>query len=135
MKILVVDDERICREMFKKVLSRYGQCDDVKNGTEAIEAFKNSLDNENPYQLIILDIVLPDFHGGQVLKAIRGFERQKRIHEIDYVRIIFVSATHTWFNKEMVTQKLNPLYETYYIKSPDLNELVDKIHELGFIID
>lgn len=135
MKILIVDDERICREMFKRFLSRYGHCEDVKNGTEAIEAYKASLDSVCPYQLIILDIILPDLHGGQVLKVIREIEEQKGIDEIDKVRVIFASASHTWFNNELITKKLNPLYENYYIKSPDLNELVDKIHELGFIID
>lgn len=135
MKSLVVDDEIICRKIFEKVLLQYGQCDAVKNGTEAIEAYKTSLDNNCPYQLMVLDIVMPDLHGGQVLKLIRELEQEKGIAEIDKIRVIITSATDTWFNREFVTKKLNFLYETYFIKSPDMNEFIEKIHDLGFIID
>ncbi|OGH96867.1 MAG: hypothetical protein A2039_06845 [Candidatus Melainabacteria bacterium GWA2_34_9] len=135
MKSLVVDDEIICRKIFEKVLLKYGPCDSVKNGTEAIEAYKASLDNGCPYQLMILDVVMPDLHGGQVLQLIRDLEKEKGIPEIDKLRIIVTSAADTWFNREFVTKKLNFLYETYFIKSPDMNEFIEKIHELGFIID
>jgi len=135
LKSLVVDDEIICRKIFEKVLSRYGQCDAVKNGNEAIEAYKTSLENECPYQLMVLDIIMPDLHGGQVLKQIRELEEERGISEIDKLRVIVTSATDSWFNREFVTKNLNFLYETYFIKSPDMNEFIEKIHDFGFIID
>jgi two-component system, chemotaxis family, chemotaxis protein CheY len=135
LKSLVVDDEIICRKIFEKVLIRYGQCDTVKNGKDAIEAYKTSLDNGCPYQLMVLDIVMPDLHGGQVLKLIRELEKERGISEIDKLRVIITSATDTWFNREFVTKNLNCIYETYFIKSPDMEEFIEKIYDLGFILD
>ena len=135
MKSLVVDDEIICRKIFEKVLSQYGSCDAVKNGNDAIEAYKTSLDNECPYQLMVLDIVMPDLHGGQVLSLIRDIEKEKGVSETDKLRVILTTATDTWFSREFVTKKLNFIYEAYFVKSPDINEFKDKIYDLGFVID
>lgn len=135
MKSIVVDDELICRKIFEKVLLQYGPCDTVKNGTEALEAYKTSLDNNCPYQLMVLDIILPDIHGGQVLKAIRDLEKGRGIDEIDKLRVIVTTATETWFSKGFVTKNLNFLYEAYFIKSPDMSEFIERIHDLGFVID
>lgn len=135
MKSLVVDDEIICRKIFEKVLLKYGQCDTVNNGTDAIEAYKTSLDNECPYQLMVLDIVMPDLHGGQVLKLIREFEKERGISDIDKLRIIITTATDTWFSREFVKKNLNFIYESYFIKSPDMDEFIEKINDLGFVTD
>ncbi len=136
MKIrsIVVDDDKICASTFKLELSKYGQCDIVNDGLSAIKAYTESLAGDNPYKLMILDIIMPEMDGGQVLKRIREIEQEKNIPEIDKLRVIITTAYDDWYNRTIIINKLNPLYENYFIKSPNLHELVEKIQDFGFVL-
>ncbi len=67
MKILVVDDEALIREVIKEYLSLEGyEVDEASNGEEAVKkAF------ENDYSLIIMDIMMPKMDGYQACKEIK----------------------------------------------------------------
>ena len=135
MKSIVVDDDRICGNIIKIELSKYGQCDFVNNGKSALEAYKESIEQGCPYQLMTLDIIMPEMDGGEVLREIRRLESEKNIWEMDRLRVIITTAFDDWYNRKIIIKNLNPLYETYFIKTSNMNELIDKVHELGFVID
>lgn len=67
-KILVVDDEDSIRELLSSYLGKYGY--EVLTAGTAAEA-RQRVDQEAP-QLVILDVVLPDADGMEVLSAIRA---------------------------------------------------------------
>lgn len=135
MKILIVEDDKVCANMYKIELSKFGQCDIVNDGKTALKTFKEALENGKPYQLMILDIVLPDIDGGEVLKIVRGIEEEIGIAYLDKLRIVVATAYDDWYNRKIIIDKLNYEYETFYIKSPDVNELIDKIIDLGFVLE
>jgi len=66
MKILVVDDEELIRNVIKEyaVLEGY-DVDEAENGIEAIDKCKT-----NNYDLIIMDIMMPKLDGYQAVKEI-----------------------------------------------------------------
>ena len=67
MKILVVDDEVLIREVIKEYLNLEGfEFDEAANGEEAVS---KALVNE--YSLIIMDIMMPKMDGYQACKEIR----------------------------------------------------------------
>lgn len=135
MKSIVVDDDKICGNIFKTELLKFGQCDFVDNGKKAIEIYKESIEQGSPYQLMVLDIIMPDMDGGEVLRSIRRLESEKNIWEMDRLRVVITTAYDDWYNRKIIIKNLNPLYETYYIKSDNMHEFLDKIHELGFVVD
>lgn len=66
-KILVVDDEVNIRELIKKYASFEGhEVEDASNGLEAIEKVKN-----NNYDIIIMDVMMPELDGFTAVKEIR----------------------------------------------------------------
>lgn len=78
-KILIVDDENDIAELIKDILEDEGYNITIKNnGTDAIKEVK-----ENNYDIILLDIMMPDISGTEVCANIRN---------ITNCPIIFISA-------------------------------------------
>ncbi len=67
-KILIVDDDEILREMLQEQLSLHEEFEvrDVENGTEALKAIE-----EDHYDLVLLDVDMPDMDGREVCKIMR----------------------------------------------------------------
>ena len=79
MKLLVVDDELLIRNVIKEYALNEGYTvDEAEDGNEAIEKVE-----ENNYDLIIMDIMMPHKD---------GFSSAKEIKEIKNIPIIFLSA-------------------------------------------
>ncbi len=65
--ILVIDDDDMLRVMLKKLLSDAGYAVAVaENGIEAMK-----LQQENPADLILTDIIMPDMEGIEVITELR----------------------------------------------------------------
>lgn len=68
--ILVVDDDPLIRDLFQVALNKRGHTvTAAANGHEAIERIKH----EN-YDLIFIDLVMPEFDGVETLQAIREID-------------------------------------------------------------
>lgn len=92
MKILIVDDDFVCRNLLLAMVKDYGECDVAINGKEAISAVKNSIENKTPYNLIFLDIMLEEIDGHEVLKRIRDTESNYNIGGLDGAKIIMTTV-------------------------------------------
>ncbi|MBB4823802.1 two-component system response regulator ResD [Sporosarcina luteola] len=67
IRLLVVDDEERIRRLLTMYLSREGfQIDEAMDGAEALEKYE-----ENQYDCILLDVMMPEKDGFQVLQEIR----------------------------------------------------------------
>ncbi len=74
-KILLIEDEDYIREIYKEQLESAGfSIDDFPTGTQGLEAFE-----KNTYDLVILDIILPDINGLHILKTIKTNDTKKNI--------------------------------------------------------
>lgn len=95
MKFLIVEDDFASRFILQKMLSPYGECDVAVNGIEAIDAYNLAIKEEQPYDLICLDIMMPKMDGQEALKLIRKRETELGIEPKDEVKIIMVTALDT----------------------------------------
>lgn len=92
MKILIAEDDLVSRKFLYKFLSQYGECDLVKDGLEALDAVLISLKENNPYNLICLDIMMPKVDGVRVLKHIKELETQKGLPPEKRAKVIMTTA-------------------------------------------
>ncbi|MCP4715040.1 MAG: response regulator, partial [Deltaproteobacteria bacterium] len=76
----------------QKMLAAYGQCDNAANGEEAVEAFQLAWDEDNAYDLICLDIMMPGVNGHEALEKIRALEQQRGIAAKDEVKVIMTTS-------------------------------------------
>ncbi|MCA1987263.1 MAG: response regulator, partial [Desulfovibrio sp.] len=63
MRVLIVEDDFTSRKLMQTILSPYGDCDVAVNGREAVEAFQNALNSAKPYDLVCMDIMMPEMDG------------------------------------------------------------------------
>lgn len=74
-KILLVDDEDYIREIYRQELESWGFIvDDFPTGQQGLDAFY-----KNTYDLVVLDIVLPDINGLHILKRMKGDDTKKDV--------------------------------------------------------
>jgi len=76
MKILIVDDDFATRKILMAALKSLGDCDLACNGLEAVHAFKEAYAENTVYDLVLLDILMPEMDGLAVLKNIRNHENK-----------------------------------------------------------
>ena len=129
MKILIVDDDKLSRVMLYNMLNSVGQCDMAINGYEAIDAFKRSHAEGAPYDLICLDVIMPDIDGLQVLKQIRAIETRDSIDASEAVKVIMVSSMS---DLEHIMMSFNASCEAYMIKPFERNLLFEHLAAFGF---
>jgi CheY-like chemotaxis protein len=83
-KVLVVDDEDDIRRMLRRVLVERGyQVVEASRGTEALQAVR-----EHSPDLILLDAMLPEIHGFDICRRIKGSQKY------GHIPIIMVSAVY-----------------------------------------
>lgn len=128
MKILVAEDEYISRAILVEMLSPFGACDTAENGLEALEMVKKSFDDK-PYDLVCLDIMMPELDGQQVLQEIRGIEAERKID--NGIKVIMTTALDDSGN--IMRAFTQGACEGYLTKPIDKVKLIEQIQELGLI--
>ena len=101
MRILLAEDDYVTRKFMTGFLSKYGECDVTVDGMEAVDAFMMALEDEDPYDVVCLDIMMPVMDGYQALMAIRKLEKERDIPLEDGVKIIMATALNDEKNVKM----------------------------------
>ncbi len=130
MKILLAEDDFATRKFMDKQLSQYGDCDVMVDGEEAVDAFMMALEDEEPYDLVCLDVMMPVMDGYQVLKAIRGIESQKGIPKKDCVKVIMTTALNDERNVKLAFELG---CEAYVGKPIDVEKFEKVLKKLGLV--
>lgn len=132
LKILIVEDQMVSRFVLQKMLKDYGECDTAINGKEAILAFTMALEEAKPYQLIFLDIMMPEMDGREALKLMREKEKEFGVHAKNEAKIIMVTALDT--PAEVVNAYYHGGCTNYLVKPIDKKKLETAIKELDFTL-
>ncbi len=131
MRALVVEDDFTSRKLLQKILSPFGDVDIAVNGLEAIDAFKLSLSEDRPYDLICMDIMMPEMDGQQALKKVRALEKEHHIAPADEVKVVMTTALD---DPKNVVEAYYKGGATSYVPKPiDKHMLLHLLKNLGVI--
>ena len=124
MKILVVDDELVSRKKLQKILSNLGECGAVEDGKSAITAFEKALKEKDPFDLVTLDIVMPEMDGTEALVELRELEKDAGVPEEEKAVIMMVTSHG---NKDNIVTSISAGCDDYIVKPFHKGTIFDKL--------
>jgi HD-like signal output (HDOD) protein/DNA-binding response OmpR family regulator len=128
MKFLIVDDDAVSRQILIKMLSEYGECETAQNGVEALFIYKKGWEDWAPFDLITLDITMPEMDGKKVLQTIRAIENEKKVPKDKRVKILMSSSQK---DRETIIACVQMGCDDYISKPFDKEIILKKIHKFG----
>jgi two-component system chemotaxis response regulator CheY len=128
VKILVVEDDFASRQFLIRWLMELGQVDVAISGSEALEAFSKALGERTPYDLVTLDVMMPDVAGTTVLVRMRGLE--SAYSGLSKAKIVMMTALS---DPQTVLVAIQGQCDAYLVKPIQKTSLFGKLKELGLI--
>ena len=92
MRVLIVDDSDVGRLMLAIGIGDAAECDEAADGLEAVRMFRSALDSDKPYDLVLMDVIMPEMDGKTALKEIRTLEAARGLASTP---VYMVSASET----------------------------------------
>jgi two-component system, chemotaxis family, chemotaxis protein CheY len=130
MKTLIVEDDFTSRLLLQELLKSYGPLHTADNGKEAVEAVRAALFKDEPYDLICLDIMMPEMDGQEALRQIRALEETAGITSTHGTKIVMTTALG---NVKNVATAYRELCDSYLVKPIDKTILLDELRKLKLI--
>ena len=130
MKSLVVEDDVTCRTIMQAYLSPFGECRLVENGRDALAAIEEAWEQGRTFDLVCLDIIMPEMDGHTVLTRIREMEAARGVTPSQAMKIIMTSGAG---DMDHIAQAFEKDCMAYIVKPVLKSTLLDTLKELQLI--
>ena len=129
MKILIADDDFVNRRFLEKILEEYGEVVAVDNGMSAVDEASVSMEEQQLFDLICLDIMMTKLDGYKTLEAIREAEKKYCVNQENRAKVIMISALD-----EVALDNIQVCsdYDAYICKPIILDKFHGLLERLGF---
>jgi two-component system, chemotaxis family, chemotaxis protein CheY len=131
VKCLIAEDNMLSRRILKELLSAQFDCDIAVNGQEAIDSFVLAHESKRPYDVVFLDIMMPEVDGLEALQCIRATERKMAIPHNLAVKVIMTTALddpHT-----VITSFNKCEADAYIVKPLSRQKLIKELRALNLV--
>jgi two-component system chemotaxis response regulator CheY len=117
--------------MMQKILSAHGDCATAVDGEEAVNAFRLAWEENRPYDLICMDIMMPRLDGQEALRRIREMEREMHLRDGEEAKVIMTTALGDPGN--VVVALYQGGASSYLVKPISKQALLGEVRKLGLI--
>jgi len=131
MRMLIAEDDPIAQKLMAKYLSAHGECDIAVDGEEAIRAFRLAQKDNRLYDLVLMDIMMPNVNGQEALLKIREMEKNAGIVGSSEVKVIMTTALGD--PKTVVESYYKSGASSYLVKPVEKEKLLTELRNLGLI--
>jgi two-component system chemotaxis response regulator CheY len=129
LRMLIVEDEFLSRQLLQTYAAEYGSCDVAVEGKEAVRAFEFAHDAGKPYDLVFMDIMLPGMDGQAALKEIRSYEASRGIRGGETCKVLMTTALS---DAKTVMESFKNQCEGFLTKPYSKPMLIEALRNIGF---
>lgn len=129
MRALIVEDEFLSRKVLRSFLMTLFDVDIVVNGREAVEAFRLAHTDSQPYDLILMDIMMPEVDGIEALQKIREMETSENLNP--KVKVIMTTALDD--PQTVIKTFYDGEASAYIVKPVSRDKLYSELEKLGLL--
>lgn len=130
MKILIAEDDYASRKSISRFLQKYGDVDITVDGMEVVKAYRYALEDEEYYDLVCLDVMMPQMDGIQALRIIRDMEKEAGLPKERCAKVIMTTAIN---DAEQVREAFAYGCEGYAAKPIDFDAFVKVLEKMGLV--
>lgn len=127
MRILVIDDDFVSRNVIARFLAGFGEVTTAENGKLGIEAVRAARLDGRPFDLITLDVMMPELNGHEVLQRLRALEDEASTEPRS--RVLMTTALD---DLKTVHSAYQGLCDDYLTKPIRKAVLYEKLQAMGF---
>ena len=131
MKTLIIEDDSASQLLLVELLKGYGATHIAVNGKAAVDAVRLALEADEPYNLICLDIMMPEMDGHAALKHIRNLEDDAGIWPTYRAKIVMTSTMLA--DTQNASSAYRSLCHAYVAKPVDKVKLLKVLRQLVLI--
>ncbi|WP_051261487.1 response regulator [Desulfovibrio inopinatus] len=132
MRSLVVDDSKSVRFFLRDTLRQYGACEAAETGVEGVKMFEDALKDNIPFNLVVMDIMLPELNGHDALKQIADLEKEYHVSGKDKAKYIMISSLKD--GRNMMRAHYEEGVALYITKPIRRETLKEALINLGFVV-
>jgi len=130
MRTLIAEDDLVSQKILTQFLSCYGDVVVASNGMEALNILMDNIKAGNNFDLLCLDIMMPEVSGVQVLQVVRELEKEMGVEQAARLPIIMMTALA---DMEYVDEAFDLGCDGYATKPIDLDHVEELLQELELI--
>jgi PAS domain S-box-containing protein len=120
LHLLLAEDNKINQKVAERMLKKLGYTSDLaQNGREALEAVQAAEANGTPYDVVLMDIQMPEMDGLEATKAIR-----EAVPEAHQPRIIAMTANAMMGDRERYLKEGMDAYLSKPVRVQELGHLL-----------
>ena len=130
-RALIVDDSRYQRHLIIQALGSLFTAEEAANGKEAIDRFAAALAAGTPFDLVVMDILMPVLSGHEGLAGIRRLEEAAGVPEDRRVPAVMLSSLDDPAN--MLRAQFESGAQAYVTKPFEPATLRETLASLGLV--
>lgn len=131
MRFLFVDDDETVHMYLGKLLKSYAKCDGAMSGTEAVDMYKKAFEEGDPYNVVFMDIMMPEMDGHKVVQKLRDLENELNISGPSEFKLVMITSLKDTKN---VSKAFFKGFATCYIVKPfNKTHVIKELRENGII--
>jgi len=128
-RMLIVEDEFTSRKILGRFLNGYGDVDVAVDGKEALAALSDARDQNTPYDIVFLDLMMPGLSGHEVLQEIRSDEAKRKVSQANAIKVVMTTASG---DKRDVMRAFKAQIEAYLTKPVEREKVKETLDKLGY---
>lgn len=131
MRSLIVEDDFTSRMVLQEILKRYGTVVVAADGIIALEQIQAAYQSYKFFDLVCMDIMMPNMDGKSALKEIRKMEDRLKVPDVSKATVFMTTALK---DERTRSESFLERCDAYIIKPVKPTEMEFKLRKFNLII-